>query len=413
MRALSNRNFRVYFLGQSVSSLGTAMVPVALAFAILRLTHSAGDLGLVLTAQAVASLVFILWGGVISDRISRRLALIGSDSTRLVAQGVLAGILIAGRPPFAAVLVLALVQGIGTAVFNPASTGLVPALVPDEDLQAANSLLQTVSSAAFVAGPVLAGVLVVAGGPGWALAFDAFSYLVSVTSLLVIRLPPLERADRKSFMADLREGWGEFRRHDWYWKLVLAASTFNALFALYIVLGPVASTHYYSGARSWAVIVAAGGLGSVIGGLVATKIRPTYPLRFSQPLLFLFVMEPLAVGLAWPVPVAALMAALGWGGLITNSSLLYTTVQRHIPERLLSRVIAYDWFGSLVAVPIGLAAAAPLAGVFGVRLVLVTAAGLAAVNVVATLLVPSIWRLRAAPETPAAGLAPDVQGAAQ
>lgn len=397
MGALRERNFRLYFVGQTTSAVGNAMVPVALAFAILRLTGSAADLGLVLTAYAVSQLIFLLAGGVVADRIPRRLALLSSDVVRFAAEAALAGFLLAVRPPLIVVLLLVFVQGAASALFMPASSGLVPALVEDAQLHAANSLLQTASAAASIVGPAIAGVLVVAVGPGWAIAADAASYGVSVVTLAMLRTARLERGERQRFLADLREGWDEFRSRGWYWKLVAGAGVFNMTFAAYVVLGPVASIRFYSGAKSWAIIATAAGAGSVVGGLLSTRIRARHPMRVGLPLVIFMSLAPLAVGARLPVAAVAAAAAVGGAGLVIFSSLFETTVQRHVPEAVLSRVLAYDWFGSMLAFPIGLAIAAPLAGAIGIRTVLVVSALLGIVSIVLVLAVKSVWNLQASP----------------
>ena len=394
---MRERNFRLYFVGQATSSVGNAMVPVALAFAILRLTHSAGDLGFVFTAYAVSQLIFLLAGGVVADRIPRRVALLGSDTVRFAAEAMLAAFLLGGRPRLLVVLILVFVQGAASALFMPASSGLVPALVDDSHLQAANSLLQTASSAASIIGPAVAGVLVVADGPGWAIAADAASYGVSVATLAMLRTARLDRGEGRRFFADLREGWDEFRSRDWYWKSVVGAAVFNMLFALYEVLGPVASIRFYSGAKSWAIIATAAGAGSVVGGLLSTRIRVQHPLRVGLPLVIFLSFPPLGIGIGMPVAVVAATAGLGGTGLVIFSSLFQTTVQRHVPEEVLSRVLAYDWFGSLLAYPIGLAIAAPLAGAIGIRVILVVSALLEMVSIVAILTVRSVWNLEVSP----------------
>ncbi|MFZ0173758.1 MAG: MFS transporter [Acidimicrobiales bacterium] len=397
MGALRGRNFRLYFVGQTASAVGSAMVPVALAFAVLRLTGSAEDLGFVLTAYAVSQLIFLLAGGVVADRVPRRLALLGSDAVRFAAEAALAAFLLAGRPPLIAVLLLVFVQGAGSALFMPASSGLVPALVEDAQLQAANSLLETASSAASIVGPAIAGVLVVANGPGWAIAADAASYGVSVLTLAMLKMERLERGERRSFVADLREGWDEFRSRDWYWKTVAGAAVFNMLFAVYVVLGPVASIRFYSGAKSWAIIATAAGAGSVVGGLLSTKLRAHHPMRVGLPLVMLFSLSPIAIAARLPVPAVAASAALGGAGLVIFNSLFVTAVQRHVPEAVLSRVLAYDWFGSLLAFPIGLAIAAPLAGALGIRAVLLVSGLLEILSIVVVLPVRSIWNLETSP----------------
>jgi hypothetical protein len=276
----------------------------------------------------------------------------------------------------------------------------VPALVHDDHLQAANSLLQTANSAASVVGPALAGVLVVASSPGWAIAADAASYGVSVGTLAMLKMARLERGEGQRFLADLREGWDEFRSRDWYWKLIVGATTFNMLLAFYVVLGPVASLRFYSGAKSWAIIATAAGVGSVVGGLVSTRVRVRYPLRVGMPLIVLFALPPAAIAARLPVAIIARVSALGGLGLVVFSSLFQTTVQRHIPEAVLSRVLAYDWFGSMLAFPIGLAVAAPLASLIGIRPLLAISSLLEIVVVTATLAVKSVRDLEATPAQP-------------
>ena len=135
--ALRERNFRLLFIGQSVSALGNALVPVALAFAVLDLTHSPADLGYVLGAEAAAQVVFLLAGGVIADRFSRRALMLGADSVRGAAEVALGALLITGHPSVWLIGVLGAVQGMAGALFTPASTGLTPAVVSDANLQQA------------------------------------------------------------------------------------------------------------------------------------------------------------------------------------------------------------------------------------------------------------------------------------
>lgn len=406
MSALAQRNFRIYFVGQAVSSLGSAMVPVAIAFAVLRQTHSADDLGIVLTSFAASQLAFMLAGGVIADRVSRRAAMLVADGGRLVADSVLAGLLITGRPPVLVICLLVVVEGAGSALFMPASTGLVPSLVPDDVLQSANSLLQISGSLSQVIGPAIAGVIVVTTKPGWALAGDGASYLVSVITLALLQMAAIERPPRRRFFVEMREGWTEFVSRRWYWQLVLGALVFNGVMAIYNVLGPVASIRFYSGAATWATIATALGVGSVLGGFVGLRLKPRHPLRVGLPIVTLFALPPVAIALRLPVVAVAAFAVAAGASLVIFSVLFETTVQRHIPAELLSRVIAYDWFGSLVAYPVGLAVAAPLAGVVGLRPVLLLA-GLVmiAVVVVQTAFVPEIRNLTDRPE-PAAEVVP-------
>jgi len=222
---------------------------------------------------------------------------------------------------------------------------------------------------------------------------------VSVVALALLQLDLIKRPVNQHFLADLRDGWNEFRSRDWYWKSVTAASVFNMLFATYVVLGPVASLRFYSGASSWAAIVASGGVGAVVGGLVGLRIHAHYPMRVALVVVTLFGLTPLAISQRLPVPVVAVAAALGGAGIAIFSLLFMTTVQRHIPEAVLSRVLSYDWFGSLVAFPIGLAIAAPLAEAIGLRTLLLVG-GLTEIGIVLGMLafIPSFRNLTARPD---------------
>jgi predicted MFS family arabinose efflux permease len=391
--ALRERNFRLLFIGQSVSALGNALVPVALAFAVLDLTHSPADLGYVLGAEAVAQVVFLLAGGVIADRLSRRSVMLGADSVRGVAEAALGALLITGRPSVWLIAALAAVQGMAGAVFTPASTGLTPAVVSNANLQQANQIQQVALSGAAVAGPALAGLLVVAADPGWAILADAVSFGVSVVFLASLDLATVPRASRQRFITDLREGWDEFRSRTWLWTITVVSAVFNFLYAAYIVLGPVVSQRSYGGAAAWATVATVGGIGSVVGGLLCLRLRPRHPLRWAVSMSCPLALPPMAFAAGLPVPAIAAAAALGGTGIIVFYTLFTTTFQRQVPEQALSRVSSYDWFASLAVYPVGLAVAGPVAVVLGVRPVLWGTGLIELAAILSLLLVPSIRQL--------------------
>lgn len=370
MGALRERNFLYLFIGQSISNLGNTLVPVALAFALLDLTHSAADLGYVLGASAAAQVTFMLVGGVIADRLSRRVVMLVSDVVRGAAQAVLGFLLVTGHPSVWIIGVLAVVQGAAGAAFLPASSGLVPAVVSPDNLQQANQLQQVGGAAADIAGPAVAGLLVVAASPGWAILADAASFGVSVAFLAAMQLSNVPRTERQQFLKDLREGWNEFRSHSWLWPMVCAFSLVNVLVGVYSVLGPVASQRYLGGAAAWATIATVAGVGSVVGGLLATRLHPAHPLRFGVYAAVIGGLPPLAFAVGLPVLAIAVVAAVSGTGIIVFTSLFNATMQRQVPEHSLSRVASYTWFGALIAYPLGLAIAGPVTSVFSVRTVL-------------------------------------------
>jgi MFS family permease len=393
MGPLRERNFFLLFVGQSVSSLGNALVPVALAFALLDLTHSAADLGYVLGAEAAAQVALLLAGGVIADRISRRTVMLASDVIRAAAEAVLGFVLLTGRPSVWVIGVLAVAQGAAGAAFLPAASGLVPAVVSPANLQQANQLQQVASAAAGIAGPALAGVLVVTTSPGWAILADAASFGLSVALLAAMQLDNVSRPARRHFLSDLREGWDEFRSHSWLWPMVVAFSLVNVLVGAYSVLGPVASQRYLGGAAAWATVATIGGVGSVAGGLLAARLRPRHPLRLGVSVAILGSFTPLAFAAGLPVPAIAAVAALAGTGVIVFMSLFNSTMQRQVPEHALSRVTSYTWFGALIAYPLGLAIAGPIASVLAVRTALLFTGALWILALVSLLCVRDVRKL--------------------
>ena len=186
---LRDRDFARFFAGYATSLLGTSMSSLAVSFAVLDNGGTASDLGLILAAGIVPQVLFMLGGGVIADRVGRRPVMLGADAVRCVAQAALAGAVLAGRPALWVFILLAMALGTGDAVFTPALTGLTAELAPPDGLVNANALLTAARSAAVVAGPGLAGVLVGLAGPGTVIALDAGSYAVSVLALASLRLP--------------------------------------------------------------------------------------------------------------------------------------------------------------------------------------------------------------------------------
>ncbi|MFC6086528.1 MFS transporter [Sphaerisporangium aureirubrum] len=390
---LKERNFRFLFISQSVSGLGDAIVPVALAFALLDQTHSAADLGYVLGAQAVAKVVFLLAGGVIADQMSRRAVMLSSDLVRGAAQAALGALLLTGRPSVWIIGLLAFVVGMAGAAFLPASSALVPSIVRPENLQRANHLQQVGGAASRIAGPALAGVLVVMASPGWAILLDAATFGVSAILLAAMRVDAVPPPARRHFFRDLREGWGEFRSQNWLWPMVLSFSLVNLLIGAYNVLGPLASQRYFGGAAAWATVSTVGGVGSVAGGVLAMRLQPRHPLRAGVCAAVMIGFAPLAFAAGFPVPAIAVSAALAGTGVIVFMSHYNSTMQRQVPERSLSRVSSYTWFGALIAFPLGPVIAGPAVSVLSLHTMLLAVGALMILAILPLLSVRSIWSL--------------------
>jgi MFS family permease len=396
---LRERNFRLFFIGQATSQLGTGMVGVALSFAVLDLTGSVSDLGFVLAAQTVPLVVFLLIGGTVADRLPRRAVMLVSDSARCVTQGTLAALLLSGHAQLWHLLALQFLGGTATAFFLPAVTGLTTQVVAPDRLQEANALRSLASSGGSIAGPAIAGVLVATVGPGWALACDAASFAVSAIFLGRLRLRPHDVISQTSLVRDLIEGWNEFRSRTWLVLANVHAAIANvAMLAPFYVIGPAVAKRSLGGAGAWASIASCFGIGLVAGGLVSLSLRPRRPMLVGLGATLSNV--PALVLLAVRAPAVAVAAcAIPAGATLTFLNTVWeTTLQQLIPARLLSRVVAYDWFAALVFQPIGYTAAglvaAHLLGLSG-TLWLGAAIGAASTAVIVSL--PSIRTLEAEP----------------
>jgi len=410
LQVLRERDFRLVFGAQVVSLFGDGIIPVALAFAVLDLTGSATDLGLVLAARLVPLVGCLLLGGVVADRLSRRRVMIGTDVVRTFSQALLGVLLVTGEAQLWQLIVLQAVLGAATGFFNPASSGLLPLVVSPARLQEANALRGLALAAGGVAGPIVAGILVATIGAGDALLADAATYAASALLLSRASVTETARAEggRSSVMQDLRGGWREVTARTWVWTIILAFSVVNMLGASsFYVLGPVVSRSDLGGAGAWAAILAGYGIGQVAGAITALHVRPGRPLLVAILVAELGAMPNLLLAVPASTALIAIAAVLGGGGGMLFITLWETTLQQHVPIEVLSRVSAYDWFGSLTLVPIGFAVVGPLSDAIGVSATLWATAALEIACVSALLLVRDV-RSIGSPE-PAKGVAGSAQ----
>ncbi len=367
--ALGQRDFTLFLAGTSLSCVGSATVPVALSFALFARGAGAGRVSAVLAAEALPMVLLILLGGVLADRFAPRPVMVAADLLRAVAQGVLAVLLLGGPAPLAAVLVLAALVGTGTALDAPGRNRLLTQIVTPDLLPGANGTLMLATSTAGLLGPALGGVLVAGVGAGWAIALDALSYLASALFLSCLR-PRAARPDPEAqpgLLRALREGWGEFVARSWVWLMVCLFATLHMLsWAPTEVLGALVFAHRPAGALHWGMLLSSMGAGAIVGAMLALRLRPVRPIRAV--LLWLLLYPLLPVSLAASLPFWAQGLCFFLAGIeIANVNVLWeSTLQRVIPPERLSRVSAYDQFGSLCLLPVGYALAGPMALLLGV-----------------------------------------------
>jgi MFS family permease len=401
--ALRHANFRWYWIALTVNVMGNVMAPVALAFAVLSISDSASALGGVLAAETAPLAAFLLFGGVIADRVPLTVVLrVGMVVTGL-SQAAAAGLVIGGVARIWMLVVLAVVNGMTDALVLPALQSIVPRLVPPELLQQANALQSFARGSLRVFGPTVAALLVVGVGPGWALAFDAATWLAAAAIMVKVVLPPRRpREERASVLGELRTGWLFFRGTTWLWVIVAAAGVLNAVQSgAWSTLGPPRAKETF-GIAGWGLVLSAQSVGLVLTSLVMLR-RPLRRPLFSGMIGVGVTALPIAV-LGWYPHLLALMVCTFAAGagveIFVNGWSL--AMAENVPEDMLSRAYSYDMLGSVVAIPVGQLAFGPLGSAYGYHDVLIASGILYAAVCLLTLTSASVRGLRRAPAAQAA-----------
>ena len=244
-------DFRYLFAARAISYVGTYLAPIAVAFAILDNGGGATAVGLGFAAWTLAQVAMLVIGGVVGDRIPRRLVMIGSDVASTAVRTTMGVLLLSGHAEIWQLIALQACGGAAVAFYSPASYGLVREVVPEEQLQQANGLLAIARYAAFPLGAAVGGSIVAFIGSGTALLVDAATYATSALLLSRIHVQSIARAGA-GFLQELREGWSAFVEQTWVWVLVVYVSLYFLLtYAPFFVLGPYIAKHSMDGARSW------------------------------------------------------------------------------------------------------------------------------------------------------------------
>ncbi|WP_329255661.1 MFS transporter [Actinoallomurus sp. NBC_01490] len=365
LRPLAAPRFRMVFFGRLVSFLGNAMAPVALAFAVLGLTGSASDLGVVLAARSLPTVALLLLGGVWADRLPRHVILVVFSLVAAGTQSVAAVLLISGSARVWQLALLEAANGMAAAFLGPASLGVAPQTVEPSLIQPANALLRLAMNAAKVIGAGLAGVVVAAYGPGWAIAVDAATFVVAAVFFGRLALPRIA-LPRAGVLGELRSGWREFRSRTWLWTIVAQFAFVNAAFSGgFNVLGPLVAKRDLGGATAWGLVVAFEAAGFIAGGLSALWHRPRRPLLLATYGVLAGSSVLFALAVAAPVPVMLAAAFAAGAGFEIFGVQWDTVVQHNVPPEALSRVYAYDALGSLVFNPLGQTLAGPAMAALG------------------------------------------------
>lgn len=393
---LRNRSFTLLLAARSISYFGTYLAPIAVAFAVLDLTGSASDTGIAFACWTLAQVSTLIVGGVVADRLPRRLVMVASDLANVCVRTTMGMLLLSGQARIWEIFVLQALGGVATAFYSPASTGLVPEVVDKPQLQQANAYMGIARYLAFPLGAATGGAIVATLGSGTALIVDAATYAASALLLFGMILPTRARAAAApNFARELREGWHAFTEHTWVWVLTLwVALYFLITYAPFFVLGPYIAKHDLGGAGAWGTVVTGEGIGALVGAIVGLRIRPDRPWVLLGGVFTLTAVQSLLLAAHVSFVAIALAAFVAGFSFSLGTVLFETGVQHAIAPDKLSRVSAYNWMCAMVFLPLGYALAGPIAAGVGMSAYLVFGAVWIFVTTVIVFAVPAVRNYR-------------------
>jgi len=392
---LRERDFALLWAGMVVSLLGDGIYFVAIAWQVYDLTDSPAALSLVGLAWSLGMVGFLLLGGVAADRIERRRLMLIADGVRMACVAAMGTLAVTGAVEVWHLAALSLVYGTAEAFFSPAFSSTIPLLVPPGRLVQANALQEVMRPLTFrLAGPALGGVLVAAIGAGGALLVDAATFAVALVCVGAIRT-----RTRVAGLADprpggIREGLAWGRGQPWFWASLIAAalSLLCTVGPIEVLLPYVVRNDLGAGAGAFGLVLAAGGVGGVAGGLLMG--RRGLPARRLGVLFGLWTTCTLAVaGYALASAVWQLMGLTFLYGFFVSCGMVIwaTLMQTRVPPDLLGRVTSVDWLVSIGLSPVSFALVGPVAALAGTDATLVGAGLLGSAATAAVfLLVPAL-----------------------
>ena len=398
LRPLRHRDFRLLWTGMTASLIGDGIFLVSLAWQVYELSNTPTALSIVGIAITVPQIIFLLLGGVVSDRFDRRRVMIAADALRMVSVAILGVLSLAGTLELWHIILVAAAFGAGTAFFGPAFDAIVPQLVPGKDLNQANSLDQFIRpAAARMIGPAIGGWLIAAWGgqAGNAFLIDALTFLVSIVCVFRMKGRAVERSSEEhaSAFQEIREGFRFVRSRVWLWGTLLAATLAYLIFwGPSEVLLPFLVKNQLGGtARDLGFVFALGGVGAMFAAVVmGNREMPRRHITFMYGVWTISTLAVAGYGIA-RFPWQAMVASFVFNALEGAGTIVWATTKgRLVPERLLGRVSSFDWFISIGLVPVSFALTGPVAAVFGVRETLIGAGVLGGIVTLVFLFIPGM-----------------------
>jgi transmembrane secretion effector len=395
LRPLGIRDFALLWTGMTVSMIGDGIYVVAIAWQIYELSNSPTALAMVGLAWTLPQVLFVVAGGVLADRLDRRLIMVAGDVIRCLAIGTLGGLSLAGDLTVPLAVAIVVVYGVGQAVFQPAFHAIVPTIVPEDLLVEANSLAQFVRPVAMtLLGPLTGGLLIGAVGTGWAFVADGASFAFSAAMILLMRVHtvPRDPEARPSMFADVAEGFRYVRDNRWLLVAMVAATvSLLATWGPWETLVPFVVKNDLGGTASdLGLVFGAGGVGAVTAALVMGQ-RGKLPRRAVTSLYVAWAIGMFGTagfGIVTSIWQAMLVALVAEAAITVLVVIWLTLVQQLVDPRLLGRVVSLDWMISTAGVPLSFAITGPLASSIGVDATLIWAGVLGAAVTLAFLFVP-------------------------
>jgi predicted MFS family arabinose efflux permease len=354
--SFGHRNYRVWFMGQSASMVGTWMQITALGFFVFELTHSPAFLGYVGFASGVPFWMLTLFGGVVSDRMQRRHLLLITQTAMMILAFILAALTFLDRIEPWHIVVLAFGVGVANAFDTPARHAFVVELVERENLSNAIALNSIMMNLATAIGPSIAGVTYAILGPGWCFMINGVSFIAVISALLMIQLKPQPlRTLKGTAFEDLKEGLHYIVSHPVI-RILIVVVMVTTLFGMsFVTLMPAWAVNVLRGdSKTNGFLQSARGVGSLIGGLTnasfsRTKIRGKLLTMGS---LLLPVLLLLWSAIRWLSLSLILLIGIGWA-LMLAINIANMLIQSHVSDSLRGRVMSTYTVSIFGMLPLG------------------------------------------------------------
>jgi len=372
---LRQRDFRLLLVGQTVSNFGNTFWLVALPFQLIALGATPLQLGIAVTMAGLSTLVFLLLGGAIADRISRRRIILTADAVGALVTTAIAILAATGALRVEHMYVAALVLGAAFAFLFPAYTALIAELVPGELLTEANAARALGVSIGRTAGPVVAGIVVAYAGTPQAFAIDALTFVFSFLTYLAANPTATPASMGAPILRQVREGIAFVASTRWLWMALVAFTFINLSYGGQIgVMTPLlVRDALHAGAATFGVVTAAFGVGRIVGGLVLPQLHITRPGVAMYVFEVIGGVATLVIGLVVWLPATLLSMALMGAALTSSDTLFNTAIQRNVPQPLLGRVTSINLLVGSFFVPLSPLAAGALVDVAGAPMSFVVA----------------------------------------